>query len=63
MRAPEAPGFYAKLQSYPDLRIPAPELLLTWLIPHLAPGDSAELVVWFNVDEPPEAPDTVSPLP
>ncbi len=48
MRAPEAPGFYAKLQSYPDLRIPAPELLLTWLIPHLAPGDSTQLLAWFN---------------
>lgn len=48
MRAPETPGFYAKLQSYPDLRIPAPELLLTWLIPHLAPGDSTQLLAWFN---------------
>lgn len=48
MRAPETPGFYAKLQSYPDLRLPAPELLLTWLMPHLAPGDSAQLLAWFN---------------
>ena len=24
MRAPEAPGFYAKLRSYPDLRLPPP---------------------------------------
>lgn len=48
MRAPETPGFYAKLQSYPNLRIPAPELVLTWLIPHLAPGDSAQLLAWFN---------------
>ncbi len=48
MRAPETPGFYAKLQSYPDLRLPAPELLLTWLMPHLAPDDSAQLIAWFN---------------
>lgn len=48
MRAPEAPGFYAKLRSYPDLRLPAPELLLTWLLPHLAPNDRAQLVAWFN---------------
>ncbi|RRW39951.1 ThiF family adenylyltransferase [Pseudomonas luteola] len=48
IRAPEAPGFYAKLQSYPDLRVPAPELLLTWLIPHFTPSDSAQLLAWFN---------------
>lgn len=48
MRAPEAPGFYAKLQSYPDLRLPAPELLLTWLLPHLDPNDKTQLVSWFN---------------
>lgn len=48
MRAPEAPGFYAKLQSYPDLRIPAPELLLAWLAPHLDPDDCAQLLAWFN---------------
>ncbi|WLW62798.1 ThiF family adenylyltransferase [Achromobacter aegrifaciens] len=48
IRAPEAPGFYAKLQSYPDLRLPAPELLLAWLIPHLTPVDSAQLLAWFN---------------
>lgn len=48
IRAPETPGFYAKLQSYPDLRLPIPELLLTWLMPHLTPGDSTELVAWFN---------------
>lgn len=48
MRAPEAPGFYAKLRSYPDLRLPAPELLLTWLLPHLAPNDRAQLEAWFN---------------
>ena len=48
MRAPEAPGFYAKLRSYPDLRLPAPELLLTWLLPHLAPNDRTQLVAWFN---------------
>lgn len=48
MRAPETPGFYAKLQSYPDLRIPTPELLLTWLGPHLSPCDSAQLLAWFK---------------
>ena len=48
VRAPEAPGFYAKLRSYPDLRLPAPELLLTWLLPHLATNDRTQLVVWFN---------------
>lgn len=48
MRAPEAPGFYAKLRSYPDLRLPVPELLLTWLLPHLAPNDRTQLVAWFN---------------
>lgn len=48
MRALETPGFYAKLQSYPDLRIPAPELLLTWLSPHLTPSDSAQLLAWFK---------------
>ncbi len=48
MRAPETPGFYAKLQSYPELRIPAPEQLLTWLMPHLAPDDSVQLLAWFK---------------
>ena len=48
MRAPEAPGFYVKLRSYPDLRLPAPELLLTWLLPHLDPNDRTQLVAWFN---------------
>ncbi|WP_394245285.1 HesA/MoeB/ThiF family protein [Halopseudomonas laoshanensis] len=48
MRAPEAPGFYVKLESYPDLRLPAPELMLTWLMPHLALDDRAQLVAWFN---------------
>lgn len=48
MRAPETPGFYAKLQSYPDLRIPAPELLLAWLAPHLDSDDCAQLLAWFN---------------
>ncbi len=48
IRAPETPGFYAKLQSYPDLRLPPPERLLSWLIPHLAPGDNAQLLAWFN---------------
>ena len=48
MRAPEAPGFYAKLRSYPDLRLPPPDLLLTWLLPHLAPDDRTQLVAWFN---------------
>lgn len=48
IRAPEAPGFYAKLQSYPNLRIPAPELLLTWLMPHLAPHDREQMLDWFN---------------
>lgn len=48
MRALETPGFYAKLQSYPDLRLPTPELLLAWLMPHLAPGDSTQLLAWFN---------------
>lgn len=48
MRAPETPGFYAKLQSYPNLRLPVPELLLTWLLPHLAPDDRGQLLAWFN---------------
>lgn len=48
MRAPATPGFYAKLQSYPVLRLPAPELLLTWLIPHLAPDDREQMLAWFN---------------
>ena len=48
MRALESPGFYAKLRSYPDLRLPSPDLLLTWLLPHLAPDDRTQLVAWFN---------------
>ena len=48
MRALESPGFYAKLRSYPDLRLPPPDLLLTWLLPHLAPDDRTQLVAWFN---------------
>ncbi|KPZ05060.1 UBA/THIF-type NAD/FAD binding protein [Pseudomonas amygdali pv. ulmi] len=48
MRDPEAPGFYAKLQSYPDLHVPAPELLLKWLTPHLSPSDRAQLLAWFD---------------
>lgn len=48
IRAPETPGFYIKLQSYPELHLPTPDLLLTWLIPHLAPSDGAQLLTWFN---------------
>lgn len=48
IRAAETPSFYAKLQSYPDIRTPAPEDLLPWFTPHLKKGDSGQLFSWFR---------------
>ena len=48
VRAAETPGFYVKLQSHPDIRIPAPEHLLPWLTPHLKPDDAKQLLSWFG---------------
>lgn len=48
VRAAEAPGFYVKLQSYPSLRFPTPELLFTWLDSHLKLSDSEQLLSWFR---------------
>ena len=48
MRALRTPGFYVKLQSYPDLYIPPPEQLLNWLNPHLHSTDAAQLSTWFS---------------
>lgn len=49
IRAAETPGFYVKLQSYPDIRTPDPEELLPWLTPHLQPNDAKQLLAWFDV--------------
>jgi len=48
VRAAQSPGFYVKLQSHPDLRMPAPAHLLPWLVPHLAPADAEMLLSWFH---------------
>jgi len=48
IRAPETPGFYVKLQSYPDIRVPASEHLLPWLTPHLTTNDAKQLSSWFG---------------
>lgn len=49
IRAADTPGFYVKLQSYPDIRAPGPEELLPWLTPHLTPDDVTQLVAWFDL--------------
>lgn len=48
IRAAETPGFYVKLQSHPDIRIPAPEHLLPWLEPHLNADDVEQLSSWYE---------------
>lgn len=48
VRAAEIPGFYVKLQSHPDVRIPDPKHLLPWLTPHLKPDDAKQLLSWFG---------------
>lgn len=48
VRAAEIPGFYVKLQSHPDIRIPDPKHLLPWLTPHLKPDDAKQLLTWFG---------------
>jgi hypothetical protein len=48
IRAAETPGFYVKLQSYPDIRFPAPENLLPWLTPHLTTNAAKQLASWFK---------------
>lgn len=48
VRAAQTPGFYVKLQSYPDIRIPAPEYFLSWLTPHIAAEDATRLLSWFD---------------
>lgn len=48
VRAPEVPGFYVKLQTYPDIRIPSPTKLLEWLTPHLMSDDAEKLTSWLN---------------
>lgn len=49
VRAAETPGFYVKLQSYPDIRTPDSEELLPWLKPHLKPDDANQLLAWFDL--------------
>jgi hypothetical protein len=49
IRAAETPGFYVKLQTYPDIRTPDPEDLLLWLTPHLQPDDAEQLLAWFEL--------------
>lgn len=48
VRAAETPGFYVKLQSFPDIRLPIPEHLLPWLTPHLSLEDAKQLQSWFK---------------
>ncbi len=48
IRAAEIPGFYVKLRSHPNIRIPAPGHLLPWLTPHLDPDDAKQLLSWFG---------------
>lgn len=45
-------GFYVKLQSYPDIKAPAPSELFKWLRPHLASDDYARLLFWFGETSP-----------
>jgi len=48
IRAAETPGFYVKLQSYPNIRVPDPKYMLPWLMPHLKPDDAQRLLSWFR---------------
>lgn len=48
IRAPELPGFYVKLQSFPDLQVPKPTELIQWLTPHLSKDDNLQLLAWFH---------------
>ncbi len=48
IRSPAVPGFYVKLQTYPNLQIPTPERLLDWLTPHISPDDCKKLLAWFD---------------
>lgn len=48
VRNPEIPGFYVKLQSYPDIRVPNPKFFLPWLTPHLKSDAAAQLLSWFD---------------
>lgn len=41
-------GFYVKLQTYPDVKFPAPEHLLDWLTPHLSGSDRKKFLSWFS---------------
>jgi hypothetical protein len=48
IRAAETPGFYVKLKNFPDIKVPGPEGLLSWLTPHLEEGDAISLLSWFE---------------
>lgn len=48
VRAPDAPGFFVKLQSYPSVEVPAAEALFEWLAPHLADADVPMLLEWLE---------------
>lgn len=48
IRSPEVPGFYVKLQTYPDIRFPDPDTLFDWLTPHLSDESSHKLIRWFD---------------
>ena len=48
IQAPSAAGFYVKLQTHPDIRIPAPEFLLDWLTPHLSKENGQKFLNWFS---------------
>lgn len=48
IRSPAVPGFYVKLQSHPDIRLPTPGKLLDWLTPHLAHDDCEKFLTWFS---------------
>lgn len=47
IRAPDVPGFYVKLHTFPDIRVPEPREILHWITPHLHNDDAAKLSFWF----------------
>ncbi|MGD8175432.1 HesA/MoeB/ThiF family protein [Marinimicrobium sp. ARAG 43.8] len=48
IRSLELPGFYVKLKSYPDIRIPDPAKIMDWLTPHLSNESSQKLMSWIE---------------
>lgn len=48
IQSPAVAGFYVKLVTYPELRLPAHQHLLDWLEPHLSRDDHRQLITWLS---------------